>query len=142
MKTGFFQGIGTKVPGVRTDTRETENRVRKAINSMLRATLGAQFTQEEGERVFRQTFDPAASPEENIKNMRTELDKINNRAIDLTNQGKFFEKNKTLQGFDYSNESENKALPSTNRPSIGSIIKAKGRTFRVIDENGNLEEVK
>ncbi len=103
--TGMTSGIGARLPGVRTDTRELETRVRKALNSMLRATLGAQFTQEEGERIFQQTFDPFASPDENVKNMQTELSKIEKRARDIEQQGQLFDKQKTLSGFQPSTES-------------------------------------
>lgn len=104
--TGTTSGIAARIPGVRTDTRELETRVRKALNSMLRATLGAQFTQEEGERIFQQTFDPFASPKENVKNMQTELNKIEKRAKDLEQQGQFFDKQKTLSGFQSGSQAE------------------------------------
>jgi len=98
--TGTTSGVGARLPGVRTDTRELETRVRKAVNGMLRATLGAQFTEEEGKRIFEQTFDPFSSPEQNIKNMQTELSRIENRAKDIESQGKYFTKQKTLSGFE------------------------------------------
>ena len=100
VSTGSLSGLGARTPLVRTDTRELESRVRKAINNMLKATLGAQFTEKEGERIFEQTFDPFASEETNIKNMQTELSKIENRAKFLEDQGKYFRKNKTLSGYE------------------------------------------
>jgi hypothetical protein len=100
VSTGFTQGIAAKIPGIRTETRELETRVRKALNGMLRATLGAQFTQEEGERIFQQTFDPAASPDENVKNMQTELQKLEKQKKLIEDQGSFFKKNKTLRGYE------------------------------------------
>lgn len=100
VETGSLSGLGARLPGVRTETRELETRVRKAINGMLRATLGAQFTEKEGERIFEQTFDPFASAENNIKNMQTELSKIEGRAKFLEDQGKYFRKEKTLSGYE------------------------------------------
>lgn len=100
--TGLLSGAGSKLPLVRTNTKQLETRVRKAINGMLRATLGAQFTQDEGERIFSQTFDPSADEEENIKNMQTELAKIEGRAKALEGQGKYFRENKTLTGYEPS----------------------------------------
>ena len=100
VSTGAASGIGSRLPGVRTATRELETRVRKAVNGMLRATLGAQFTEEEGKRIFEQTFDPFASPEENVKNMQTELNRIEKRAKDIEQQGQYFTKQKTLSGFE------------------------------------------
>jgi hypothetical protein len=100
VSTGTFAGIGAKVPGYRTETKQLETRVRKAINGMLRATLGAQFTEAEGERIFSQTFDPSSPEKENIKNMETELNKIEKRKQALDSQGSYFKKNKTLSGFE------------------------------------------
>lgn len=105
--TGTLSGMGSDFPGVRTKTRELETRVRKAINGMLRATLGAQFTEKEGERIFQQTFDPYASPEENIKNMETELAKLEKRKDSIQERTKYFNKNKTLAGYE----------PSASKPS-------------------------
>ena len=99
VQTGTLAGIGANIPGIRTEARQLETRVRKALNSMLRATLGAQFTENEGERIFEQTFDPSASSTENIKNMKTELKKIEKRARDIKIQGDYFTKNKTLSKF-------------------------------------------
>ena len=100
ISTGTTSGMGARIPGIRTEARELETRVRKAVNGMLRATLGAQFTEEEGKRIFEQTFDPFASPEENIKNMQTELNRIEKRAVDIEQQGEYFTKQKTVSGFE------------------------------------------
>lgn len=112
--TGTTSGVGARLPIVRTDTRELETRVRKAVNGMLRATLGAQFTEEEGKRIFEQTFDPFASPEENIKNMQTELNKIEKRARDIESQGKYFSKQKTLSGFESKTTQEEESQQEQN----------------------------
>jgi len=116
VKTGALEGVGARAPIIRTDTRELETRVRKGLNGMLRATLGAQFTQEEGERIFQQTFDPAAKPEENIKNMQTELNKIKKRKQLIEEQGGYFKQKGTLKGYQIPQtleESEQKQTLST-----------------------------
>lgn len=100
VETGTLAGIAARTPGMRTDTRELETRVRKGLNGMLRATLGAQFTQEEGERIFQQTFDPYASPTENIKNMETELNKIKKQKQLVEEQGSYFKQKGTLKGYE------------------------------------------
>lgn len=137
VSTGTAAGIGSRLPGVRTETRELETRVRKALNGMLRATLGAQFTQEEGERIFQQTFDPFASSEENIKNMQTELNKLEKQKNLIEDQGKVFKERGTLRGYN---------VPSTLEKSQsikpGTIIRSGGKRYRIIDEQGSIEEVK
>jgi len=103
LDTGWDENIKagtTSLAGGTTDAINAENRIRKALNSMLRATLGSQFTEEEGERIFKQTFNIAAPPEENIKNIETELNKIEGRKKAIEAQGAYLKKNKTLAGFE------------------------------------------
>jgi len=98
--TGSLAGLGTDIPGQRTKTRELQATVRKAINGMLRATLGAQFTEKEGERIFQQTFDPYASKEANIRNMQLELKKLDKRKASIDDMTNYYKENKTLAGYD------------------------------------------
>lgn len=128
VSTGFTEGIGARLPGVRTETRELETRVRKALNGMLRATLGAQFTQEEGERIFQQTFDPAADPKENIKNMETELNKLEKQKRLIEDQGNYFKQKSTLRGYD---------IPETLERSEESLQK-KTSTRKEIRQGDNI----
>ena len=128
VSTGFTEGIGARLPGVRTETRELETRVRKALNGMLRATLGAQFTQEEGERIFQQTFDPAADPTENVKNMQTELNKLEKQKRLIEDQGSYFKQKSTLRGYD---------IPETLEKSEDSI-QEKVNTRREIRQGDNI----
>lgn len=122
VSTGTLSGIGSKTPGVRTGTKELETRVRKALNGMLRATLGAQFTQEEGERVFQQTFDPFADPKENIKNMQTELSKLEKQKQLIEDQGKFFKQKSTLKGYEIpetlERSEEKQMLPQKDQQAL------------------------
>lgn len=145
--TGTFSGMGANVPGVRTKTAELQNRVRKAINGMLRATLGAQFTEKEGERIFNQTFDPFASEESNIANMETELAKIEKRAQSMEDRGKHYRKNKTMVGYEPSQTSEMPVKEETvsfggKDYRVGSTVMIKGKRFLIKDKKGTLEEVK
>lgn len=98
--TGPIEGIGARTPVLRTDARAMEDRVRKAINGMLRATLGAQFTEKEGERIFQQTFDPFKDQNDNIKAMELELAKLEKRKDDIESMGKYYTKNKTISGYE------------------------------------------
>lgn len=59
------------------DALALQSRMHKAIQSSLRATLGSQFTQEEGNRILNNTFDPKLSTEINIQRLEAELHRIN-----------------------------------------------------------------
>jgi hypothetical protein len=102
VKTGVAEGILAKNPIYVTSAAALESRVRKALNSGLRATFGAQFAEREGERIFQQTFDSRKSPEENAATMKIELDKIKAKAADMQDQANYFEKNKgSLSGYEF-----------------------------------------
>ena len=78
-------GISTKVPGLNSDAvqsilnqemRNVENDARAAIMPLLRATLGAQFTDKEGERIFNTVFDPKAPPKENARRIKNKIKEL------------------------------------------------------------------
>jgi len=78
---------------------DVEATSRSAVLSRLRATLGAQFTKDEGERIFSQTFNPRLPAEMNQKRIARlslvlgEMGKHRALSID------YFRKNGTLKGF-------------------------------------------
>lgn len=49
---------------------QLEQKVNKVVLASLRQTLGAQFTEAEGTRVLKLTFDPTLSPEVNLEKLR------------------------------------------------------------------------
>ena len=61
-----------------SDIVALENKAKKAIMSSLRATLGSQFTKEEGERVENRTFDKQLDTKHNLEAVRAEIKKIEN----------------------------------------------------------------
>lgn len=148
IKTPTGPWAGTKAllstPLVDTDAEALQDRVRKAINGMLRATLGAQFTEKEGERIFDQTFKVTRDPEDNIKNMKTELAKIEGRAKLLEEQGNYFRKEKTLSGYEPSAKvlektSENKVLMQSPDGELARVPKESVESYlkkgaRIIEE--------
>ena len=134
--TGFFAGAGSKIPLVRTKTAELQSRVQKAINGMLRATLGSQFTEKEGERIFNQTFDPSASEAANIENMELELAKLDKRKEAMEDMGSYFRENNTMAGYTptplketkYSNDKSEYKRPHIKTGKIG-IFDSKTNKF-------------
>lgn len=83
--------ITTKIPGLNSEQvqsmlnqemRNVQNDARAAIMPLLRATLGAQFTKDEGERIFGTVFDPMAGPEENARRMKRKLTELKQTLAD------------------------------------------------------------
>lgn len=76
--------------------------IQSAIQETLRPTLGAQFTEKEGERIMNLQFNPTL-PEEENKRRAQELRKVVQRKIDF--QDAFFDhlrKGGTTSDFDYA----------------------------------------
>lgn len=99
--TGTFTGL---LPTEAQDVVNPEmsvvrDNIRDVITKNLRASLGAQFTEKEGERLLAATFNPRLSPKENLRRvsaletaMREELNN-KKKAIE------YYQKNGTLKGF-------------------------------------------
>lgn len=76
-----------------------EQDARSAVTALLRKTLGAQFTEKEGERIFSQTFDPTLRPEQNSERLR-DLERVLRGEINsLEEAGNYFDEFGTLTGF-------------------------------------------
>lgn len=97
VKTGK---LSAAVPGLSSDVAQdvlnpeiaaVRDEVRGAVQATLRQTLGAQFTQQEGEAIFNRSFNPRLSAEENAKRIRTEIkglrQTIKNKEAEFAKQG-------------------------------------------------------
>lgn len=67
--TGKTKGLIPEIalPYLSEDTAIAQQAMQKAIQDTLRPTLGAQFTEKEGERIMRLSFDPSLDEEENAR---------------------------------------------------------------------------
>lgn len=84
---------------VSPESSEIQKRAESVIQASLRATLGAQFTQVEGDRFLARAYDPALGEEQNYKRLlevASELEAVANAKEDAL---AYFRKNRTLQGF-------------------------------------------
>ena len=93
-----------------------EDDIRSIVFQSLRETLGAQFTEREGDRLVAASFNPLLSEEinaERLKRLRRETARSAQAKLDMID---YFDKNKTLAGykgevFDSSNILGNIILP-------------------------------
>jgi hypothetical protein len=92
--TGFFPDRVTsnKVLSARADIQAT-------IMKSLRAILGAAFTEKEGERVIKNTWNESDSTENNMVRVNRLADDLENQARDKAAKARYFAKNKTLDEF-------------------------------------------
>lgn len=73
--------------------------VQEVVQRNLRAVLGAQFTQVEGENLVNRAFDPRLKPEENVKRLRKLFMQIQTAAQQKQAMAEYYEKHETLRGF-------------------------------------------
>ena len=91
-----------------------EDDIRSIIFQSLRETLGAQFTEREGDRLVAASFNPLLSEEINavrLKRLRTETARSAQAKLDMID---YFDKNRTLKDY------KGKIFDSSN--ILGNII--------------------
>lgn len=76
-----------------------KERIRGAVQSTLKQTLGAQFTEKEGERIFNNAYNDRLSPEENITRLDSVIKELTGQKESKQNMGQYFEDKGTLTGF-------------------------------------------
>ena len=99
--------------------------VQSSVMGSLRSLLGAQFTEKEGERVIKNTWNEADSTENNVARLERLVNDLENKALDKNQKAQFFQQNKgTLKGY----ETE---IKPQSRSEISNTVK-------VIDPKGNI----
>jgi hypothetical protein len=74
---GLLAGIGLDDPiraFINPDSQDLYDNVRSVVFLGLRETLGAQFTENEGNRLVRASYNPSLSPQQNAKRLRRMAD--------------------------------------------------------------------
>lgn len=130
-------GLSTKFPYLKSDDVQSmlnqemlnvEVAARKAIMPLLRATLGAQFTENEGERIFGTVFDRKAPATENARRMEAKLKELKatlkNKEDLFIKEGLITEEQRTVFG-----DEKKKAPPKTPPKEI------KAAYFRMNDQS-------
>ncbi len=99
--TGTWKGLLPKPvrdfvqPGLST----AEDDVKGAVQASLRQTLGAQFTEKEGQAIFERAFNPRLSAEENIRRIDSVANEIRSQAKAKQDAGEALQKRGTLKGY-------------------------------------------
>jgi hypothetical protein len=77
----------------------TRDQVRTAIQQSLRAVLGAQFTQKEGESMMERAFNPLLGPEANMEMIRQAVQVADTALRERADAAEYFRNNGTLFQF-------------------------------------------
>lgn len=112
---------------------KARNEIAGIVQQTLRETLGAQFTEKEGENLLRRAWDLRQPTEVNIKNTRRLLDKAMSYAEEKMKQLQYFQTNGTLKGYKSENLGKLMAeLDSIRRDLIRGFSKTE---LEEIEEN-------
>lgn len=85
---------------------ETAQRVNSTTLSTLKDTLGAQFTEKEGEQIKRLSYDPLLSADENLRRVRGQKKLLEAARNVKEEQMAYFDQHGTLKGFKMPKVSE------------------------------------
>lgn len=104
-QTGGFLGSPARVSGRLPDILKPESAIRvrqdvqAAAQGALKATLGAQFTEKEGQRIMDMAYDEKLSPQENIRKIDMAINELKTAAKNKAMKAAHFEENGTLTGY-------------------------------------------
>ncbi len=73
--------------------------VQSTVMNSLRAILGAQFTEKEGERIIQNTWNENESEENNIKRLERLVGDLENQARSKNDKARYFEEKGSLSGY-------------------------------------------
>jgi len=82
------------------ETVTVQDMINSVAQSNLRNTLGSQFAQKEGEGVLQRVFNPALSPQENLRRLDMLTSSIDSASKAKEAQIKYFKENDTLAGYE------------------------------------------
>jgi hypothetical protein len=100
---GFIGGLPTGLrERVYPESIAAQERIEAVVQRGLKETLGAQFTEKEGEKLIKRAYNPSLSEEENLKRVNRLLATMK-IAIQRKNDAVkyYYEHGNTLSGYDY-----------------------------------------
>jgi len=125
------------------ESRAIEQDVQSIAQEGLRAVLGAAFTDEEGKRIMKTSYDATLSPAENLKKIDATLKELEERFSNNMSKMRHFESNNySLRGWRAPFQYADAQTPSTNTqtsPTAGGETKViNGKTYKKV--KGGWEE--
>lgn len=113
---------------------DAKSQVEEVVQRNLRAVLGAQFTQVEGERLISRAFDARLSPQDNAKRLRKLFMQLETAVKQKQAMADYYEQHETLRGFKGKQPSIQDFYSVLNAPSAppkDSVdLTIDGKTYR------------
>jgi len=104
------------------ESLDAQQKVEEVVQRSLRVTLGAQFTEKEGERLIARAYNPQLSPEINARRLRKLYQKLAETVQARNAMADYFDKNGTLQGYRGPEVSIADLFTAVSDYTVGEII--------------------
>lgn len=114
--------------------QEARQNAERVIQDGLRAILGAQFTQVEGENFLKRAFDPALGPDRNARRLALILEQMKESAKQAQAVADYVEQNKSLRGFKgaYPSLAQFEAVLAKDTPPAAAAQQQTGATVTAV----------
>lgn len=103
---------------------QTRDDVRAAAQGALKATLGAQFTEKEGERIMNQAYNERLSPEANIAKIDAAIRELETNRENNDRKARYFQKYGTLKDLDTSSILRSDSTPASTANNFHDLSDA------------------
>jgi hypothetical protein len=104
------------------ESLDAQQKVEEVVQRSLRVTLGAQFTEKEGDRLIARAYNPQLSPQINARRLRKLYQKLGETAQARNAMADYFDKNGTLQGYKGPEISIADLYTAVSDYTVGEII--------------------
>lgn len=102
------------------DRIKARHDVESSVMASLRATLGAQFTENEGKRIIANTWDENDTEENNIARLERLVDNLKSKADDNDKKAKFYESKGSLAGYQTGSAPTKEAAPQGQKIKVSN----------------------
>jgi hypothetical protein len=119
-----------------------QQQIENAVMGSLRATLGPQFTENEGKRILNLAYDPALPASVNAQKLKALLQEQATKAMEKETASKYFSRTGTLRGYTPGNLTNIQAPiapPSQAPQSKPKTVMQNGHTFTLNEATGQYE---
>lgn len=124
-----------------TASRVVEQDVQETAQAGLKAALGTAFTEKEGERILKTSYDKTLPETENIKKVNAIIKELEERIANQESKRAYFEQNGSLKGWKapyYYPESKPLTNTQTSPTAGGETKVINGKTYKKVQ--GGWEE--
>jgi hypothetical protein len=112
---------------INPESINVQNNIEAAIQSSLRETLGAQFTEKEGERLLARSYNPAVDEAENAQRTMRGVNELRDRAWAKDDASRYFGRTGTLQGHSpQPRPRDNQQALSYGEKQLADMIRERG----------------